>query len=245
MGSDDARPRRRQTLSRAGIIELAIELLDSGGEAALTVRALTERLSTGAGAIYYRVGGRDDVLDAATETVVLKVLRDPVERDSDSLGGPQTHIQTLALRLFDAIDAHPWLASCLIAQLVRRPGGPVAIGLFEGLGAHIRDMGVPQAAWFVATSTVVHYLLGAISQTARDGSADGHDRERFLDDAAATWGSLNVEAYPVVQAMAEQMHAHDDRAQFVTGITLVLAGISHASGAAGGEPSADERNPNV
>ena len=42
-----ARQRRNQVLSREQIIDAAIELLDEGGEDALTVRALTERLTTG------------------------------------------------------------------------------------------------------------------------------------------------------------------------------------------------------
>ncbi|MFC9279568.1 hypothetical protein [Streptomyces collinus] len=44
-------------------------MLDAGGESALTIRALTDRLSTGSGAIYYQVGTRDDLLDTATESV--------------------------------------------------------------------------------------------------------------------------------------------------------------------------------
>lgn len=65
-------------LSRERIVETAIELLDAGGEGALTVRALTERLSTGAGAIYHHVGNMNELGQAATETVIADALPWPV-----------------------------------------------------------------------------------------------------------------------------------------------------------------------
>ncbi|WP_143686831.1 hypothetical protein [Streptomyces sp. TLI_171] len=41
--------RRNQVLSREQIIDTAVDFLDTGGERALTVRALTERPATGPG----------------------------------------------------------------------------------------------------------------------------------------------------------------------------------------------------
>lgn len=61
-------------LSRDRIIEVAIEVLDTGGESALTLRTITDRLATGSGAVYYRVGTRDELLDAAAEAVISAVL---------------------------------------------------------------------------------------------------------------------------------------------------------------------------
>src|SRR3954467_13184410 len=45
--------RRTDALSKERIVETAIEILDAEGENALTFRALTTRLATGAGAIYW------------------------------------------------------------------------------------------------------------------------------------------------------------------------------------------------
>ena len=60
-------PRRTDGLSRELIIQAATDLLDGGGEGALTLRALTVRLRTGYGAIYHHVADKKDVLAAATD----------------------------------------------------------------------------------------------------------------------------------------------------------------------------------
>ncbi|WP_414940446.1 hypothetical protein [Amycolatopsis sp. cmx-11-51] len=43
---------RAEALSRERIVEAAIALLDADGESGLTFKTLTERLTTGSGAIY-------------------------------------------------------------------------------------------------------------------------------------------------------------------------------------------------
>ncbi|MFE6160463.1 TetR/AcrR family transcriptional regulator [Streptomyces sp. NPDC056486] len=227
MATRTPRPQRRnQVLSREQIIETAIELLDAGGEGALTTRALTERLSTGAGAIYYRVGSRDELLDTATETVVTAALAaQPVKATAT----PEDEIRTVALALFDAITEHQWLATHLTLQLVRKPFGPVTVGIFERIGRQVGALGVPQASWFDAASTLVHYILGAVSQNARidgDTSTVASDRAEFLDATAAAWQELDAEDYPFMHAIVGQMNEHDDREQFLTGIAVVLDGLT-------------------
>ncbi|MEU8172525.1 hypothetical protein AB0C14_06600 [Microbispora hainanensis] len=91
---------------------------------------------------------------------------------------------------------------------------------------------LPQAAWFSATSTLVHYILGAVSQNVHvAGDASGTpgdvDREEFLGDVSTAWHDLDADAYPFVRAIAGQIREHDDREQFLTGIALILDGIAH------------------
>lgn len=220
------RPQRRnQVLSREQIINAAIEILDTGGESTLTVRAVTDRMATGSGAIYYRVGTRDELLDAATEAVITAVLTSHVGQESDTPGDAITGV---ALALFDAIAAHRWLATRLTIQIVRYPLGQVTVSIFEAIGRQVQAFGVPQTAWFDATSTIVHYILGAVSQHARVGgdAADGEpDRQEFLDATAAAWHELPPERYPFMHAIVNQMRTHDDRQQFRVGITVILDGL--------------------
>lgn len=218
--------RRNQVLSRERIVETAIELLDAGGEAAMTTRSLSERLATGSGAIYYRVGSRDDLLETATETLVTAALAAKPVRAS---AAPGDEIRTVALALFDAITEHPWLATRLTQQVVRKPFGPVTVGIFERIGCQIVALGVPQASWFEAASTLVHYILGAVSQNTRmegDAPEGSYDRGEFLGAAAAAWQDLDVEDFPFMHAIAAQMDTHDDREQFLTGIAVILDGLT-------------------
>ncbi|MEV8395050.1 MULTISPECIES: helix-turn-helix domain-containing protein [unclassified Streptomyces] len=220
--------RRNQVLSREQIIEAAVELLDTGGEGALTVRALVERLSTGSGAISYHVGKRDELLDAATEAVVTAALATKPARAG---AAPGDEIRVVALALFDAIAEHQWLATRLTLQIIRNPVGPVTVGIFERIGRQVGALGVPRTRWFDAASTLVHYILGAVSQHARiEGDTSGidpaADREEFFDAASAAWEELSPEDYPFMHAIVGQMREHDDREQFLTGIAVVLDGLT-------------------
>ncbi|MFC6082698.1 TetR/AcrR family transcriptional regulator [Sphaerisporangium aureirubrum] len=221
--------RRRQTLSRESIIEAAVELLDAAGESGLTVRALTERLATGSGAIYWHVGTRGELLDAATDTVIAAALATDPAQAPDT---PQDEIRVVALGLFDAIAEHQWLATQLAIQLTRTPWEPVTLGIFESIGRQIRALGVPRGNWFTATSALVQYILGATIQNAQIGPnaplvAPDVDRAEFLDAASIAWQELDPDKYPFMRAIADQMRQHNDREQFLAGIDLVLTGITN------------------
>ena len=231
------RPERRtEALSRARIVAAAVELLDAVGEGGLTFRALTERLATGAGAIYWHVANKNELLGSATEAVVAAALAD---RPAGSPGPPRDGIRADALRRYRAVDAHPWLATQLSTQLSRSPSGSVTPRIFESVGRPVRALGVPETAWFTATSALVHYVLGAAGQNAAN-SASGHvrgpgtDRARFLDTVATAWEALDPDDFPFIRAVADQVRHHDDRAEFLAGVDLVLAGIVAVHPSSGG-----------
>ncbi|MFF4986178.1 TetR/AcrR family transcriptional regulator [Streptosporangium saharense] len=212
--------RRRQVLTRERIVETAVELLDASGKDALTVRALTGRLATGSGAIYWHIGNMDELLEAATDAVVATALARPAEV------APQDEIRAVALGLFDAVAEHPWLAAQLAAQLVRNPWGPVTLRIFESVGRPVSALGVPRDDWFTTTSTLVHYVLGATAQTSQRADGFEVDRAEFLATASKAWRDLDPDDYPFMRAIADQMREHDDREQFLTGVNLVLTGIA-------------------
>lgn len=64
--------RRDDALSREWIVDAAIELLDDEGETGLTFHALAARLETGAGAIYWHIANKNELLVAATDAVVTR-----------------------------------------------------------------------------------------------------------------------------------------------------------------------------
>ena len=104
--------RRADALSKERIVEAAIEILDADGEGALTFSALAARLATGSGAIYWHVADKNDLLAATTNTVISRVMTEVIPGAE-----PREAIRAIALGVFDAIDAHPWVG----AQLSREP----------------------------------------------------------------------------------------------------------------------------
>ncbi|EMD25948.1 TetR/AcrR family transcriptional regulator [Amycolatopsis azurea] len=215
---------RADALSRERIVEAAVALLDADGERGLTFRTLTERLATGPGAIYWHLANKGELLDAATDSVIADALT-----AEPGVGSPQDEIRAVALGLFEAIDRHPWLSTQLAVQLSRSPWGTVTPRIFESIGRRVSALGVPEATWFTATSALVHYIFGAAGQNAANAQVlrfGGTDRAEFLRAAVDAWEGLDPGEFPFLKSIAGQVREHDDREQFLTGIDLILTGIT-------------------
>jgi len=213
---------RKNGLSRATIIAAAIDILDAGGQSALTFRALASRLSTGSGAIYWHVADKDALLSAAADRVLSEALA-KVARDLDPVEG----LRQIALSVFDVIEARPWVGS----EIAREPWQPAMAELFEHCSARFADLGVPQAALFPCVSALTQYILGAAAQTAaaaQHGFATS-DQSTVLDAIVDRWMDRNPVDYPYVHLLADQMRQHDDRAVFLVGLELIVAGAKAMS----------------
>lgn len=218
------RPRRDDALSRERIIAASIELLDSGGEAALTFRTLSERLATGPGAIYGHIANKHDLLVAACDDIVSRTV---------ALGAagatPAQTVRTVALAMFDAMDAHPWIG----AALSWTAGQLTMVRIIECLGQQVCALGVaPEKRW-ATISALLNYILGVGGQNAANAQAArarGADRAEVLGAVANSWSRLDAQAYPFVRSVAAQMSAHDDRADFLVGIDLILQGMVAGAG---------------
>jgi AcrR family transcriptional regulator len=211
------RKRRTDALSKEKIVEAAIEILDTEGEKALTFRALTTRLATGAGAIYWHVANKDELLEATTDEVIARVLTE-IAGDAE----PQEAIRELALGIFDAIDAHPWIG----AQLSRAPWQSAMLSLIGGIAEPLQALGLPEKVQSDCGSALLNYILGVAGQNAAHARLlpAETDRAEFLKSVAARWAERDPAKYPFLGRMAEQLVDHDDREQFLVGIDLILAG---------------------
>jgi hypothetical protein len=137
---------------------------------------------------------------------------------------PREAIRAIALGVFDAIDAHPWVG----AQLSREPWQSAVLQVFESFGGQLQALGVPEQAQFDCASALLNYVLGLAGQYAAGARllARDTDRSAFLATIAARWAQLDPAQYPFVRQVATQLREHDDREQFLAGIDLILAGIT-------------------
>ncbi|CAN5294527.1 TetR family transcriptional regulator [soil metagenome] len=213
--------RRTEALSKERIVEAAIEILDTDGEAALTFRALTARLATGSGAIYWHVANKSELLTAATDGVIARVMTGVLPD-----AGPRETIRAISAGVFDAIDAHPWVGT----QLSREPWQAALLRIFEGFGEQLDTLGVPDRAQFDSASALVSYVVGLAAQYAAGARllAPKTDRRTFLAATAEQWERRDPAEFPFLNRVADQLRDHDDRQQFLSGIDLILAGISLA-----------------
>jgi AcrR family transcriptional regulator len=211
--------RRKDSLSRESIIAASIELLDSSGEGGLTFRTLSERLATGPGAIYWHIGNKSELLTAACDAIVAQTMEATL-----SGAKPTANLRALALGMFDAIDAHPWIGSAL----AQAPGEMPMVRILERLGQQVRALGVEHDTQWAVVGALLNYILGVGGRNAANGQlarARGLDRSDFLAAVATAWSRLDPHAYPFTRSVAAQVRAHDDRVDFLAGIDLILKGI--------------------
>jgi AcrR family transcriptional regulator len=211
--------RREESLSRDRIIDASIELLDIRGEGGLTFRALSERLATGPGAIYWHIASKSDLLTAACDAIIARTMEACVAGAK-----PKVAIQALALGLFDAIDAHPWVGSALTSPAGLLP----MVRILEPLGQQVRALGVPDKEQWATVSALLHFILGVGGQNAANGQlarTQGLDRSDFLETVATMWSQLDAQEYPFTRSLAGQVRAHDDRMDFLAGLNLILRGM--------------------
>lgn len=211
--------RREESLSRDRIIEAAVAILDSRGEDGLTFRTLSERLATGPGAIYWHIPNKSELLTAACDAIVARTM-------NASLVGatPEATIRALALCMFDAIDAHPWVGSAL----TRAPGQLPMVRILDRIGQQVRTLGVPDEEQWATVGALLNYILGVAGQNAANGQfarTRGVERSEFLEAVATAWSQLDPDQYPFTRSVAAQLRAHDDRMDFLAGIDLILRGI--------------------
>ena len=213
-------PRREASLSRERIIEASISLLDRHGESGLTFRALSERLATGPGAIYWHVAGKGELLTAACDAVVARTMSAPLVGAT-----PDATIRDLALSMFDAMAEHPWVGSALTCD----PGRLPIVRLVERIGQQVRALGVPDEEQWATVGALLNFILGVGGQNAANGQlarARGLDRANFLEALSAAWSQLDPDEYPFARSVAGALRAHDDRVDFLAGINLILQGIA-------------------
>lgn len=216
-------PRRRDSLSRERIVDAAIAILDRDGEDALTFRGLAAHFSTGAGALYHYVAGKDELLSAATNRVITDCLSEAPEEP-----GPVGSVRGVAVSLWRASEAHPWLGSTLYDDPTRM----TAAQIYEAIGSRLSALGVPPDEQFDVCAAIGSYIFGNISQQSANarlakvlGQA-GYDRESYLTEFVKVWRELDPGEYPFVHGILERFPTHDDEEQYLAGIDLLLAGIS-------------------
>ena len=211
--------RREESLSRDRIIGASIELLDSSGERGLTFRALSERLATGPGAIYWHIANKSELLTAACDAIIARTMNAPMDSAT-----PNAAIRALALGMFDAIDDHPWVGSAL----AQAPGEMPMVRILERLGQQVRALGVEDETQWAVVGALLNYILGVGGQNAANGQlarTRGLNRSDFLEAVATAWSQLDPHEYPFTRSIAGQVRDHDDRMDFLAGIDLILRGI--------------------
>ncbi|WP_225755628.1 TetR/AcrR family transcriptional regulator [Actinotalea sp. Marseille-Q4924] len=184
-------PARSASLDQ--LVDAALELADEQGLAAVTIRAVAQRIGVSPMSVYTYVPGKPELLDLMVDARYLRMGRPPWD------GEPWRDRLTAVAEVNRALlTAHPWLTE--VAALSRPPLGPGVMAKYEHELAAFDDTGLSD----VDTDAALTYLLGFVQAHCRSA----HDAARVTTDTAmsdADWWAVNApllervldaEAYP-------------------------------------------------
>lgn len=195
-GEASAAPRRKgpaRSVSVAQVVDAALGLADDEGLAAVTMRAVAERVGVSAMSVYTYVPGKPELLDLMVDASCARMTRTPWA------GEPwRDRLLAVAKSNRSLLTAHPWLTE--VAALSRPPLGPGVMAKYEHELAAFDGTGLSD----VDTDAALTYLLGFVQSHCRSA----HDAARATTDSAmsdADWWAANQpilaraldpEAYP-------------------------------------------------
>ncbi|SCG67763.1 TetR/AcrR family transcriptional regulator [Micromonospora halophytica] len=153
--------RTREKTSRKGgdlsverIVRAAIEVADTEGLAALSMRRVAERLAVGTMSLYTHVPGKGELLDVMLDTVYGETTRPP-----DVGGGWRGRLEQIARENWALYLRHPWL---LQVATTRPPLGPNVTAKYEYELRAVEGVGLTDLEMDAVITLVDGYVHGAV-----------------------------------------------------------------------------------
>ncbi len=199
-------------LNREMVVEAALQIVDSDGLAALTMRRLANMLGTGASTLYNQIGGVAEVYLLLADRIVHEV------RFPAPSGDWKTDARIVAESYWEVLMEHP-----NIVPLLRNTpllGRETMRARDQGMAMLIAGGLSPQQA--TDTYVVLGYFVAGLALMSTNGAAR---TPATLDDIRAFIDELDATEFPVVSQYATEFTKRDVNAQFELGLNALLDGL--------------------
>jgi AcrR family transcriptional regulator len=203
-------------LTLEAVVRAAVEVIDSDGVGALTMRRLAAQLGCSPMALYRHVATKQDLIRAIGE----HYLADIELPDTTDMPWDETIIAVVSV-LHHAVLERAALVEILAVQHVD------TVAIFRAEEAILRALqsaGLSERDAVRGLSVITSYTVGATQRRAeqRAGSpAAAHRLQRLLQ--------LPADTFPTLRAVAGELVRVDFELSFEDGLRLLLQGISPAS----------------
>jgi AcrR family transcriptional regulator len=195
------------------IVTTALQIVDSEGADALSMRTLAQRLDSGTATLYRHFDSRADLVAHVVDRVFGTIQVDPAELSAMPW---QEAAKALAHIMFDTLRRHPNVARLLTGDALV---GPNAIATREVLIAIMLDNGFPPALAARSYATLARYILGfGIQQSIPRGDLDDAGVARVLHD-------LDPGQFPATVKVADHLPVPLED-EFAFGLDLIIDGLT-------------------
>ena len=221
---EPARRGPRPRLDVDAVVAAAIALADERGLAAVTMRALAERLGVSAMTLYGYVPGKDELIDLMLDALYAEMPRGPWPAG----GGWRERARAVAEANRALFGTHPWAASISTA---RPPLGPGLMAKYEHELAAFDDAGLGDVDRDAALSFLRAFVPSAAAAAAAAEAAPGTDAQWWEAAGPLLARVMDPARYPLavrVGAAAGEAHgsAHDPAHAYAFGLERVLDGLA-------------------
>ncbi|MGC4938182.1 TetR/AcrR family transcriptional regulator [Kribbella sp. DT2] len=186
----------KPALTREGIVDTAVALMEHEGLQRVTMRRLAQALDTGPASLYVYVANTAELHAAILDRLLGRVDLQVARAGADW----RERLDAVLASYEEVLFAHPALAQ---SALTARPAGENYLALLEALLALLAEGAVPdlQAAWGV------DILLLTATASAAEHSARGEDSnaEREWDQLRQALSGAAGEVHPHVSAQAANL----------------------------------------
>jgi AcrR family transcriptional regulator len=206
----------KPALTREGILDVALQILDDEGLGKVTMRRIATALDTGPASLYVYVRNTEDLHAQILDALLGRVP--PVITEGEWREQLHAVLTGYARVLFE----NPEIARMTVAT---HPSGPNYLALVERVLDLLHEGGVSDstAAWAVdlllatVTADAVEHGVGA-------PKAPGTESLAILSDQVA---AAPAELYPRIVSLGDQMLAGSPAERFTWGLDVLINGILH------------------
>jgi AcrR family transcriptional regulator len=202
--------------SRAQLQAVALEIVDTQGLGALSMRSLASRLGTGPMTLYNHVTDRADLDLLVVEAVMAEVVLPPAPR-----GDWQTEVEAIATTLWRAVRAHPAAVPLI---LTRRSRSPAVLDVAEGLLSALARGGQSGSDLLIAFRAVTAFVAGFAQAELTSPLATAAAEPAA--EVIARVQALPPDRYPrLVEISSAALDSHPET-EFRTGLRRLVAGLN-------------------
>ncbi|MFE4971423.1 TetR/AcrR family transcriptional regulator [Kitasatospora sp. NPDC056651] len=230
----------RPGLTVDAIVSAAIAVADAQGMAALSMRAVGERLGRTAMALYTYVPGKAELLDLMHDRALAEL-----PTGQPAVGGWREAVTAWAEELYACYLRHPWVLQVSQARPVL---GPAELAAMEALLGALRPAALPPPRLRGAVSALWQFIRGLAAATADArgaAAATGVTDEDWWSARGTRLAELApdfAERFPLLTALQSTGGGSPEdghREAFRSGLAVLLDGIA-AADPSEGEPSERE-----
>lgn len=221
----------RSGLTLKAIVAAAIDIADTDGVDALSMRNVAERLGVGTMSLYTHIPGKADLVDLMFDTAYGE-LYERVESPSQQPEGWRGALRFIAKRNWDLYQRHPWMLQLATGRSIL---GPHASLKYEAELRPLDKLGLSDVEMDAVLTLVLTHVEGtARAQTIRDRTQQDTgltDEEWWVSHAPILDKLVDPARFPVatrvgVAAGQEYQSASNPEFAFTFGLERILAGIA-------------------